>query len=588
MARSGMLIGRRVALALAVASLLVWVASELAGVEPGHAEQREIVQTAQSTGTNPVGPARLVETRSGAGETTIDRQLEGIGERPAGSTLEVPVLGRGGVPSVSVGAVFLNVTAVFPAASGYLTVYPCGTTRPLASNVNYTAGQVVPNAVLAKVGAGGKVCIYTLAPTHLVVDVNGYTSDGAGTNPVGSVPATTVASSTTTLATTTSAAPVVSGRSFFVDGVAGSDANAGTSPDSPWRSLDKVNRTVFSPGDVVSFKRGSSWSTGLVLNSSGTAGAPITYRAYGTGPAPTIDNASLGTAIRVNGSYSVVRDFRLVNVFYTGVEILGGYNIASDNEIAFAGSGMWLSGPGNHATRNYVHDLKMVVNTPGGNEDYGAVGFWVSAADNEVSYNRCVNCKAPSLDYGYDGGFVEVWQVGDNLDVHHNIAVNTDGFLEVGGRGTGASARNVNLAYNLLVDTGVSLCLHHDWMPIDHVTFDNNTVIGPNRVACVSTSYPGFSSTLLTMRNNVFSGNGTIAGFPFTHSHNVYTANPGYALTSTERLADPQFVDAAAGDYRLRTGSPAINAGTNLGYTTDLTGNPVSPPPDLGAHEHTS
>jgi hypothetical protein len=40
--------------------------------------------------------------------------------------------------------------------------------------VNYVAGDVVPNAVLAKVGVGGKVCIYTLAATDIVVDVNGY------------------------------------------------------------------------------------------------------------------------------------------------------------------------------------------------------------------------------------------------------------------------------------------------------------------------------------------------------------------------------------------------------------------------------
>ena len=52
-------------------------------------------------------------------------------------------------------------------------MFPCGESRPLASNVNYAPGDVVPNAVLAKVGAGGKVCIFTLAETDIVVDVNG-------------------------------------------------------------------------------------------------------------------------------------------------------------------------------------------------------------------------------------------------------------------------------------------------------------------------------------------------------------------------------------------------------------------------------
>ena len=81
--------------------------------------------------------------------------------------------GRGGVPA-DADAVMLNVTAVFPVAAGFLTVYPCGTTLPKASNVNYGPGDVAPNAVLAKIGTGGKVCIYTLAATDIIVDVNGY------------------------------------------------------------------------------------------------------------------------------------------------------------------------------------------------------------------------------------------------------------------------------------------------------------------------------------------------------------------------------------------------------------------------------
>ena len=136
------------------------------------------------SGTNPVEPARVVETRSGPGLDTIDGVLEGIGASAAGSVLTVPVLGRGGVPASGVAAVMLNVTAVGPSASGFLTVFPCGTSRPTASNVNYLPGQVVPNAVLAKVGQGGAICVFTLATTHLVIDVNGYATTGSGTNPV--------------------------------------------------------------------------------------------------------------------------------------------------------------------------------------------------------------------------------------------------------------------------------------------------------------------------------------------------------------------------------------------------------------------
>jgi hypothetical protein len=91
---------------------------------------------------------------------------------PAGGLLRVPVAGRGGVPA-GAGAVSLNVTAVQGAGPGWVTVFPCGAARPLASNLNFVAGQTVPNAVLSKVGADGAVCLFASAATHLVVDVNG-------------------------------------------------------------------------------------------------------------------------------------------------------------------------------------------------------------------------------------------------------------------------------------------------------------------------------------------------------------------------------------------------------------------------------
>jgi Leucine-rich repeat (LRR) protein len=116
-------------------------------------------------------PRRLLDTRDGPTYVTVDHLFEGDGPLAAGAELELRVHDRG---SGDAPAVFLNVTAVAPDAPGHLTVYPCGTERPLASNLNYTAGAVVPNAVLAKVGVGGKVCIYSKATTHLVVDVNGY------------------------------------------------------------------------------------------------------------------------------------------------------------------------------------------------------------------------------------------------------------------------------------------------------------------------------------------------------------------------------------------------------------------------------
>jgi hypothetical protein len=89
------------------------------------------------------------------------------------------VIGVAGVPG-DAAAVALNVTVTEPGGAGYFTVYPCGAPRPTASNLNFAAGQTIPNAVVAQVGAGGSVCVYTSTWAHLVVDVNGWFPPGAG------------------------------------------------------------------------------------------------------------------------------------------------------------------------------------------------------------------------------------------------------------------------------------------------------------------------------------------------------------------------------------------------------------------------
>jgi trimeric autotransporter adhesin len=126
------------------------------------------------TGYSSLDPARLLDTRPGT--STIDRRDVGGGLRAAGSTTELSVIGRGGVPTGAT-TVVLNATATEPTQTGFVTVYPCGVTRPVASNLNFNAGGTVANAVLVKVGAGGKICIYNSDPTQIIVDVAGYFVD---------------------------------------------------------------------------------------------------------------------------------------------------------------------------------------------------------------------------------------------------------------------------------------------------------------------------------------------------------------------------------------------------------------------------
>ena len=61
--------------------------------------------------------------------------------------MNLQVTGRGGVPTGGVGAVVMNVTVTEPSAASHVTAWPSASSRPVASNSNYVAGQTVPDLV---------------------------------------------------------------------------------------------------------------------------------------------------------------------------------------------------------------------------------------------------------------------------------------------------------------------------------------------------------------------------------------------------------------------------------------------------------
>lgn len=98
---------------------------------------------------------RLVDTRSAAGTRV-----------PAGGVLGVTV--PGGDPTA-----LLNVVAVDPGGAGFLTVYPCGVPRPLASNLNVAVRPIVANLVVTALSADRRACVYSHMATDVVVDLVG-------------------------------------------------------------------------------------------------------------------------------------------------------------------------------------------------------------------------------------------------------------------------------------------------------------------------------------------------------------------------------------------------------------------------------
>ncbi|MEO5779104.1 MAG: sialate O-acetylesterase [Arthrobacter oryzae] len=110
-----------------------------------------------------IAPTRFLDTRTSSGKV--------IGGRAVSFT----VAGTRGVPA-NAAAVVLNLTATETKASGFLTAHATGTGRPNASNVNYGAGQTIPNLVVVPIGRSGKVTISNTSSgsAQVVADVSGY------------------------------------------------------------------------------------------------------------------------------------------------------------------------------------------------------------------------------------------------------------------------------------------------------------------------------------------------------------------------------------------------------------------------------
>lgn len=133
-------------------------------------------------------PDRVVDTRSGLGGPASKLGNDAV--LPVAFAGEELLLGDGSRVTIpaDAAAVALNVTAVNPEAAGFVTVWPCSASRPLASNVNFVAGQVVPNNVIAPIGENGHVCFYTKGAADVVVDVSGYFREIGGDGYVGVTP----------------------------------------------------------------------------------------------------------------------------------------------------------------------------------------------------------------------------------------------------------------------------------------------------------------------------------------------------------------------------------------------------------------
>ncbi len=127
-----------------------------------------------------ISPSRICDTRQPVG-AILANQCDSLPNSTltAGSTINVTATG---VPTGAT-AVVINVTATDTSSNGgYLTIWPTGSSRPNASNLNFNAGLTIANRVIVPIDSSDQFSIYNaVGSTDVIVDLNGYFIDSSGT-----------------------------------------------------------------------------------------------------------------------------------------------------------------------------------------------------------------------------------------------------------------------------------------------------------------------------------------------------------------------------------------------------------------------
>jgi hypothetical protein len=436
-------------------------------------------------------------------------------------------------------------------------------------------------------------------------------------------------------------------RSYYLSSRGGDDAGAG-SAEHPWRSLQRLGRASFLPGDNILVERGSEFAGGFELDQSGNESAPITISSYGSGGLPVFTNPDgsvlSGNAIRVNASHVVVQQLffkqcpaqaEAIDVRNLGAVFLttnADQVIVRGCEMTDTPVGVTVCGQHDLIISNYIHDATKPLKPY-----WGPMGVVVCSSHNEISYNRIINYCAPSREYGHDGGAIEINDRGlakEDILIHHNLSLRNQGFIEWVGRKPAVDPRQKagSPAYTG-ADGGLGpviqdgFVIHHnvcmDYQsflgltgPCTNVRVENNTVVrtlahSPPDSEDV-TFWEYFENKNISLVNNIFVWDGKCVepvfsrGRPY-HDYNLFyridgakvAAGPnasayqrrylggGAELNLGEKIGDPLFRDLKGEDFRLKPASPAIGAGTSVSYATDFAGQPIPTEraPSVGAYE---
>jgi len=125
-------------------------------------------------------------------------------------------------------------------------------------------------------------------------------------------------------------APISEGTDYYIS-PSGSDSSAGTSPDSAWQTIEKVNSFTFKAGDHIFFEGGKTFKGSLRFDAdeSGTKANPLSVGSYGKGRATISSGKENGLYLYNCGGF-IVRDLILVGAGRTVAGDFSGIYLFTD------------------------------------------------------------------------------------------------------------------------------------------------------------------------------------------------------------------------------------------------------------------
>ncbi len=302
---------------------------------------------------------------------------------------------------------------------------------------------------------------------------------------------------------------------------------------TPWKSLASVNASMrrFKPGDSILLKKGELYYDQLEITCSGTAAAPIVFTTFGNASAIPVflfkkEGAEGYTAIHLHRSKYIVLDgfeitddrmdkenrFLVANVDIAVDIDTSDFIVVKNCKVSLVGVGVNIKGSKNIIYKCRFDNLRMIRNTPEGDDDYGANPVVIAGPDNIISNCFFKDCWANSYDYQFDGGAIEMFGASaDNNKITNNVAINCNGFLEIGSINEG-SADNTLVAQNNIINCGELVYINNGGkykIGVSHLwIFSNNIINSVNRLTN-PTSMIGMRTILpnrgmINLEGNVF------------------------------------------------------------------------------------